>query len=384
MSQMIINMKKIVFSFLLLGAAGYASAQTLTSTDFGSVGDTYQLGLDNTPGVGPGTAGASQTWNFTTLNTESLDTLVFVNPATLPNAADFPGSNIATVSDQGVFYLEKTTNYIRNHGVVAVFGFLVASINFTPPVDLLQFPTNFGDSFSNTSMVAEKQFIGIDTNFLGCQITIDSAYIIRHVVHDVDIDGSGTLQLPTDTFTNALRSYTEERTVDSIFIYAPNAINCAFPPVNIPQGWSFADPTLLTLAGFSGNPSFDTTRIYNWYAPGEKFSVCAIDVNSNGSPISCRFKSNVAHLTLGLNEPFQLESSVYPNPANDQMRITATESLAGTHVQVVDVTGKVVLQQQMNEQGIISTLALEEGIYLYMIRDDQNKPLTKGRFMVVR
>jgi hypothetical protein len=41
------------------------------------------------------------------------------------------------------------------------------------------------------------------------------------------------------------------------------------------------------------------------------------------------------------------------------------------------------MRQQMNEQGTISTAALDEGVYLYMIHDNQNKPLSKGRFMVI-
>ena len=376
-------MKKLLLSVSLLTAASFAFGQ-ITSADFGSVGDSYQLGLDATPGVSLGSTGAGQTWNYTTLNTETLDTLFFVDPATLPNAGDFPSSNIATVSNEGIFYLEKNVNYIRNHGLVAGVGPFAAVANYVPGLDIIQFPASLGTSFSTSAGVSEKIYIGIDTNIFGCQIVVDSIWVKRTSVFDVDFDASGTLQLPTDTFNNALRSYSEERSVDSIFIYAPNAVNCVFPPVAIPQGWSFADPSLVAFAGFGSNPSFDTTRIYTWYAPGEDFSVCAIDVNSANSPVSARFKSDYAHFTVGINEPFTVETTLYPNPANDFIRITSEEPLAGTTVSMYDINGRIVARQIMNEQGNVNTSALEQGVYLYMIHDQQNKPVSKGRFVISR
>lgn len=375
-------MKKVLLILSVFGLFTITNGQTLSSSDFGSIGDSYVLGTDGTPGAGPGSSGSGQTWNFTGFNTETLDTLHFVDPSLMPNASDFPGSNIATESNEGVFFMEKNSSKVSTHGLVGSFAFITASIVFTPPLDIIQFPASMGTNFSSSSTTDIITYVGIDTNILGCQIIIDSIWVKRYTDMSVNFDASGTIQLPTDTFTNSLRSFTQQETIDSIFIYAPNAINCAFPPIAIPMGWSFADPTLMSFAGFGGNPVLDTTRIFTWYVPGEDFSVCAMDVNYALNPVSVRFKSDISVFNVGINEPFNVISSVYPNPANDQIRVISDEAMAGNLFTVIDMNGKRIFSAILSEDGIISTSSLNNGVYLYMISDQQDKPLSKGKFVV--
>ena len=127
------------------------NAQTITSADFGSVGDSVFLGFDQTPGVSVGSAGTGQTWNFTSLNTETLDTLFFLNPSVLPNASSFPSANLALASNQGVFFFEKTASSILNHGLSLEFGPVASDVNYNPPVTYLQFPASVGTNFTTNS-----------------------------------------------------------------------------------------------------------------------------------------------------------------------------------------------------------------------------------------
>lgn len=377
-------MKKFLLLLSGISMLSVTQAQTITSADFGNIGDSYQLGTDATPGVGPGASGSGQTWNFTTFTTETLDTLHFIDPTTAPNGSDFPSSNIATESDQGIFFMEKTSAYVKNDGVVGTFAFITASVVFNPGLDIIQFPASLGTNFTTHSTADIITYVGIDTTILGCNIVLDSIWVKRTADFDVNFDASGEVVLPIGVFPNSLRSYTEQRSVDSIFIYAPNPIVCAFPPVNIPQGWSFADPTLVAFAGLGTNPALDTTRIYTWYATGEKFSVCAMDVDYAGNPTSVRFKSDYAQYTMSVNEPFTVETSLYPNPAGDNIRISATESLAGNMFMVFDVNGRKIFSQQITDDGNINTSSLNQGVYLYMVSDQQNKPVSKGRFVISR
>ncbi len=114
-----------------------------------------------------------------------------------------------------------------------------------------------------------------------------------------------------------------------------------------------------------------------------KILVCVpLDVNYALNPVSVRFKSDISVFNVGINEPFNVISSVYPNPANDQIRVISDEAMAGNLFTVIDMNGKRIFSAILSEDGIISTSSLNNGVYLYMISDQQDKPLSKGKFVV--
>lgn len=75
---------------------------------------------------------------------------------------------------------------------------------------------------------------------------------------------------------------------------------------------------------------------------------------------------------------------VFPNPASDEVNINATIDEAD-NVQIIDVSGKLMGNYKIqNYNANISTGLFAEGIYFYEIRDNKNKPFTKGKFNVVK
>lgn len=381
----LINMKKYIYAFCLsLAFIPIAFAQTLTSSDFGSVGDQVYLGKDQTPGVLVGNAGSGQTWNFSTLNTESLDTLYFLSPSSLPNGSEYPTANLAVASDEGIFFFDKSASAIYNLGFYLAFGPVASNVHYTPSVKYLEFPASLGTTFSTQSYFSASSYLGVDTNVISCQITIDSAKVIRYTDMTVEFDASGSLQLPTATFPSVLRSKNTEITLDSIFIFAPSAIICP-PFINIPAGWSLAPDFLLQLM----NPNLsgvmqDTSRIYNWYANNEKFSLCAIDVNYNDAPISARFKSDASQIGIGVEEQTLISLNIYPNPTEGLIYIQSESDLSQHIFRLMDLQGRVVFATMIQSNQHIQLPVLATGMYAYEMITPDHKVVNRGKLNVKR
>lgn len=376
-------MKKLV---LLVGALsfslGFLSAQTITSADFGSVGDSIFLGYDSSPNVSVGASGAGQVWDFDTLNTETLDTLFFLNPSSLPNAANFPSANLAISSNEGVFFMEKTASAVLNHGFSLILGPVAADVNYNPPVTYLQFPAAVGTNFNTNSGFVAKSFLGIDTTVFSCVIKIDSAMLKRKLTLNVNFDASGTIQLPTVTYNNALRAYSEETTIDSIFIYAPNPINCP-PFLNIPAGWSLAPDFLLQIADPNLSAVIlDTNRIFTWYAPNAKFSVCAIEVDYAGNAQNARFISDTSQIGLSIDESQQVQMLLYPNPATSSFMIQAEQTLNQHTLQLMDLNGRIVKTQLLGNNQLVDVQTLDNGIYLLQVLNETGKVVYRNKVIV--
>ena len=74
-------------------------------------------------------------------------------------------------------------------------------------------------------------------------------------------------------------------------------------------------------------------------------------------------------IPVGINENYNsVGFSVYPNPCNDKLTISSTESLNYTF-EITDVTSKVILSQQRINSNTIDVSSLEKGIYFLKVLD---------------
>lgn len=87
------------------------------------------------------------------------------------------------------------------------------------------------------------------------------------------------------------------------------------------------------------------------------------------------------HLTQGFQQPnlyvlgvqnfvSSFNVSVYPNPTTDFINITATQK---STVRVYDNSGKLILEQVVNEVDQISFSAFESGIYTLVFLENENQ-----------
>ena len=188
--------------------------------------------------------------------------------------------------------------------------------------------------------------------------------------------------------------------VCSLFIVSSYAQNDDPPTLpNDPEG--ITDFLPLTLVSFSATLQNSTTQLY-WKTTNEvnvrNFSIeksndginfyAIATVNANNNPVNnYEFTDNsaiqqVAYYRLKMIDKdgsFQysfiitLKSkvsnrlSVYPNPANSQLTVSATGVEGSTEIRITDVFGKVVYTEEVNGTKKVDVSELKNGVYLVTV-----------------
>lgn len=113
----------------------------------------------------------------------------------------------------------------------------------------------------------------------------------------------------------------------------------------------FTDGTLIQQT--VGQPYSTTTRYEDniTYRPGFQ------------QPI---FKVNLIHSTINMD--------VYPNPATNWVTLNSSKTLLNVHIQVVDITGKLIVEEKLDEFKTYTINCQEwgNGMYVISLADDTN------------
>lgn len=376
-------MKKVLLPISALFVINSINAQTITEADFGSVGDVFNTttvaagSIPNT--IDPGTPGTGKTWDFSALPSGAIEPVKFLDPATTGMAADFPGANLAVESQNGLFFMNKSTAGVDVvGGAISAQGLTIKAV-YAPNQKLLEFPASVGTSYSTTSYASEKQYLGIDTTVFSINVKVDSIWIKRKTKLDVDFDASGTLKLSGGDY-NTVRSYSEEVTNDTILVYSSTGVNIL--GIVIPIGtWTIVPEAAAAFVGLDGGISQTTTRIYNWYAPGEKFSVCALYVNGSDQIERAIIKHDP---TYSVYNTEGVTLSMFPNPANEVINFTSSADLSNANVTIYDMAGKAVVAQSLVNNGQVNVANLSDGTYLYTITNAKSEVISRGKFVVAK
>lgn len=273
-------MKRILtFALLCLSISTFAQI-TIDLSDFGMIGDDVKIAQDTAPvsPIIPGPAGASQVWNFSGLRVDYNAINTFKNPSLQPAASSFPDATIVYSSSSLDAYIEATSSELTLLGadgdIVGAGVSLV--VPFQDPQKLLNFPTNFGDNFLDTTFFTGT-FKATDLN--SSFTFFDSVRISHYAYSTINIDAWGSMMVPGDTM-DVLRKKSIQYTVDSVWIKAGGF-------------WQFAPPVPPFL---STNPRLDTIRTYDWFGKNEKYILVSMDVDANDMPqnVSYIYKGNMA------------------------------------------------------------------------------------------
>ena len=142
------------------------------------------------------------------------------------------------------------------------------------------------------------------------------------------------------------------------------------------------DPDYLAWRANDGHGNFGVEQVIttNVVAPRGIF---AADVDNDGDMDV--FSSSIAdhkiawyeNLTiLGVGESLELKINIYPNPANTLIYITNTSSYVISSIQIRDVMGKMVIQENKTFQQL-DISALSTGVYFVSIRTDKGSIIKK-------
>jgi len=244
-------MRKIaLFTLFLLNHLHLHSQATYESSNYASVGDVVFLtqALDLIQDFS--TTGADFNWDFSSLTGNSQRRMEFKNPFSpqflLSTIAGGLGSSDLVVDQGASFidnlglgigdfhsYYEKNDNELALTGMYffAVLGIAIAHEN---PELILQFPVNYGDNYSDTSLTT----IGLPGIFT-LQTETDKS---------ITVDGWGSLQTPFASYSSVLRVQTVSNTTQTVTL-------------------GDTEPTSVPI----------NSRNFSWYDPSEKVPLLSVD-----------------------------------------------------------------------------------------------------------
>lgn len=304
----------VLFSLISIGL----SAQiTIGPADMPSAGDTVRYRTTAAIGIDPVPTEAGYIWDFSMLSPdlEGADTCVtvgstpllyqfyFNNPFLYPaHRADYAvrgqGFNFQALTVSDVYdYFKRDADGFDNVGFGANVNGVPASVRRIPVDHVHVFPMNYGD---------------MDTSYSEFTLNVPSLFsFTQQQTRYNEVDGWGTLYLPTDTF-EVLRVKSTLVREDSIFIS------------QFGQGLSFPEPE---------------TVEYKWVAQGMDEPVLQL-TTIGGQPTTARFYYEFNDISTSLTVHGATRVGVFPNPADEEVRIQGLEN--GDLVTVRNSTGAEV------------------------------------------
>lgn len=371
-------MKKTLLSFLMIGAVGLYTTRaqiTIDDTDIVGMGDNVEVAHDTIPGaITIGSGGASQNWNFSTLNQDGLDTLRFRDPNTFPSSSNHPLANLGMTDTK-----EDSTWMFLNKNSAGLYVVGMHQIQNGQPIDfpltstIIEFPSTMGSNFNaNWNGTLFVFPVGFDPDGPGPAPTIDSVKISRGTDINSNIDGWGNVTTPYGTFPSLRQIVTEEN------------IDTTWYAINSTGTWAVIDP--VTAALLSIDPiAYDTNRTARWWSddPNTKFPVVEMNYEANGTVNNVDWQKSAP--TVGVKEQVSAVANVslYPNPAKDDITINA-EITSGV-IELLDLTGKIISTNRVNSNITnIDVSELSNSIYFYNIKDENGNTLYTSKFVVAK
>ena len=245
----------LLFSLLLFAATQLRAQITLTANDYLQIGDVIFQATDSASVVTPGTAGANQVWDFSSLTANDTARIEGVDPSTTPFADSFPTANLATLIQlQGdtAYTFQRITDDRLDLLGLGISLLIEEMPNTTPTEEIIrytvprtqaEFPLTFGSTFTTNS---ELEYSVEDP---------DGTITIKEVATRTStIDAWGTVVLPSNIPYPALRERVVSNTIDTLSIEVPGEQPFVITQMTTDTSYNFlsADAKGL-LASFTAN-----------------------------------------------------------------------------------------------------------------------------------
>lgn len=355
---------------LALLTGGFLMAQpTLTQADFNfpapPFNDTATI-FNNPASVTLPTHGPNQTWDYSNVGNTSriyYEKDVAVNPK-FPNAdfiqptsTNFNGLGIPSNSFRGVDasgfllygYEQQDTSFV----LTAITGSSSDTLTFTNrstlfknPHRFVAFPLAYGNTWSDKTQdsldfkLTVGAFVLKGTPGLNTSVATTQSEVVGHGnIILPKADGSPTKSI------SALLVKTVRRDIDSIFLAgapAPSALLSAFG----------------TVQGAIANDS-----AYYFYTPNFPYPVMVIEFSPFGTR-EIEFRPRAENASFGLTDYVKPELQAYPNPVHRGGYLHFRDLPKGEKatIQVYDLAGKLIFNQNLLQEDHEYTLAIPENI----------------------
>jgi len=329
---------RTILTLFLLGALvhGSCAQPTLTQASNAPVAGT-QFTFHYGPHVAPGGGGAQQTWDLSTLGTDSTVQAAIVQASATPNGSLFPSATVAEVNPTVTVYYGVAGDGVYNagsdDGSTAIVNAQMGRY--------LPYPCTFGTTWSGPESAT---------------FTADGMDVFRSGTVVGEADGYGTVVMPWGTVSNVLRVHWTSTLRDSTTLFAIDYTYDAYVYYVVGQSYPLAELVTAEVTLFGGTT---TTQFSRW----------------------------LAEISTGLDAP-AVEATVLqvaPNPAEEAVRLSLPASFQGdVTVELVDAAGRTVRREQLlRPAGPAVHMALgtlTEGCYLVRAVDGEGHQAT-GRFI---
>lgn len=335
-------MKKIYLSIFTALAGLSLNAQTLTQANHSpAAGDVFSTWQCDSTGIAAGASGAGATWNFGTIITH---TSVVKNYSAITNTnTSYPVSGVKVSSSlTNESYYTSAAASLNYWGGNITVSTTAASLIYSTPAVVAAYPMSISTTSSSTT-AGSITVLSLPGTFTGNSNTL--------------ADGTGTLILASGTYSNVIRVVTTQ------------TINFNLPP--------FA----------TGTVTQKNWDYYNVSSPKEAlFTISTSTLASSVSPTSTQTivtRRNPAIATgLNANSFASINLAVFPNPSSTTVNF-ATENTEAKQVAVYDVTGKLVVKQNLTEGKLtLDVSAYTTGLYMYSVIGNANQTLKTGKITV--
>lgn len=306
-----------------------AQAQTITQADLPTAGTAWTMNEDTNYVAAIPAGGTGQTWNYSTLLTNNIDTTAFQDAAGTPFASSFPSSNLATYQTTDGSYGYYTSNssglYLDGNG--SATGNLI----YNPSLLYIPVPFSYGSTATGMGRLV------VDTSVAG-----QGYRIVLRFENTYEGDATGSLQTPQGTY-NVLRVKMTQLVYDSI-------------SVELSPGTGIYVP-------FSGSVSQTTN--YNFLSTGNTVNlIMDISADSLGATsTSSRYFSGQAVVSVEQIANAK-KTVVYPNPAIDKINF---KNDVNAEVIIYDNAGQEVKRVVGNVGNSVDIQSLKAGVYRYKV-----------------
>ena len=355
--------KKNLFSIVLVFLVCDSFSQiTVTDNDIFNVGDDIYEALDTISNIQIGSAGANQSWDFSSLQKHELNIIEHIDPVYTQYGSLHPTSNLCTLDDDQNVYIIKSST-----------GIEVVGIDNQPllnPILALPLPLTFPMQYSTGNVVGIDQ---IEENVflpdslallatLGLAHTIDSINIQVTFESSFSVDAYGEVIIPMGTFP-ALRLYVTNTNTQMGYIYCTDTV------FGVNSGWYPAPQQLFPT-------QTETDYFYQWWSndPTVKFTLVNIFVDEFGNNLGgIQFLTNNI---ASVNDNLSLQAKVFPIPASNILSIKTNEGIC-TNLELLDNNGKLILESQFIGATSIPTDHLDKGVYFLKLTANDRQFIRK-------
>lgn len=243
----------------------------IENKDLYNEGDTIHLATNfNLHNDSAGYEGDGQIWDFSSLVVDAEQEIYFVSPSVYTYGVDYPTANLAYEQEGDItVFLNKSVERLE---VVGLYGDLtgegiIVGVNYEPSQLLYNFPFTKNDSYNDSASFSKAMSISEVPDLAALSFIADSFQIKQKNILKTEVNASGTIITPVDTF-ECIREYREEIITDSIFAHFTAG------------GWDIV-PYIPGYFEYE-NPVTYTTKKYVWYVKGLGYPVAEAILDSTG------------------------------------------------------------------------------------------------------